>query len=31
MLEIDETKRITLNAIKSDKFFRGVDWGRMYK
>ncbi|CAD8075229.1 unnamed protein product [Paramecium primaurelia] len=31
MLEIDETKRITLNAIKSNKFFSGVDWGRMYK
>ncbi|CAD8168596.1 unnamed protein product [Paramecium pentaurelia] len=31
MLEVDETKRITLNAIKSDKFFSGVDWGRMYK
>ncbi|CAK80404.1 unnamed protein product (macronuclear) [Paramecium tetraurelia] len=31
MLEVDDSKRITLNAIKSDKFFNGVDWGRMYK
>ena len=31
MLEIDESKRITLNAIKTDKFFNGVDWDRMYK